>query len=545
MRKNWTSMVLAAALVAVGIAGPVASYAQSSGSDSVIDVDFRDAPMRDAVRELMRLTGLSIVFESSDKEFPDVDLSLKGVTAEDALRYVCQSVGVYLRKDDNGVFIISRIRPEEKKPTSTGAPAPEVKKKVYKIHLQRADAETVYNYITKGIVFDPVKGFVEMNRMYDSVTMSNRGLKTYDVFSKDDTVNRPTSTTANPKPLNGLEASDSIVLPGEGAAQRPGGGGGGQLGGGALGGQLGGGGQGGNLGGGGLGQGGQGGNLSGGQGLIPELDYITFDPNDNSIIIRATEREWQDLQSWIEQWFDFAPRQVTIRVQFVTTTSSNSRSLGFDWLYARGGFVTGNAPGSFAQSADPIFLAWQSGNIQTRLRTYIQDGHGKVVSSPTIRTMNNQPAFVRQGVVTYFFVPILQNGPGGVVTTYSPQQLQAESILFVRPRINADDTVTVYLTPSIQQFGQIRTSPDGSFAVPDISYQQIALVARVRNGETIVLAGFNQRTTTGQNKKFPVLGDLPVIGQLFRQFTREQLDSELLIFVTPTIEPEDDNPLGS
>jgi general secretion pathway protein D len=261
-------------------------------------------------------------------------------------------------------------------------------------------------------------------------------------------------------------------------------------------------------------------------------------------LIRATEQQWRELQGYIDQ-FDIVPKQVTIKVQFVTTSSSNTRSLGFEWLYTRGTQSVGNTPGSFARSSDPIFLSWQTGNIQARLRTFLQDGYGSTVSSPVVRTLNNQPASVVQALQTVIFVPTTFNNGQISTTVYTPIALTAASQLVVRPRINEDGTVTMALNMPIQQFGQIRRSPDGSVAVPDVSTQQIQIVARVRSGETIVLAGFTQKNDTFTQQKFPVLGDLPVIGQFFRSTSKDTNSTELLVFVTPVIEdPETSGGFG-
>ncbi|MCC7434746.1 MAG: type II secretion system protein GspD [Methanoregulaceae archaeon] len=557
MRKTWTRMALATVIAVAGLAATPMALAQGTGSEVRVDLNLRDADMKAAIQVLMKETGMSIIFEASEEPFPKVTLNLPRVTAEDALMYICQAAGVYFRKDDNGVYIISRKRPEvkpvETPPNSTVKPAA-LARKVYKIKMMKADAQDVYEQMTVGIVSDPLRGFLEINRFKD-VTSLNRGALTGStpVYMLDhgdrNTTFSPVGTNNSTPIVNRGENANGVTLPGEAAGQfggGPGFGGGGQGGfSGGGGGQGGLGGGGGGLGGGG-GQGGQGGQggLSAG-GLIPEgIDYITYDPNDNSIIVRATEAEYQQLIQAISE-FDTAPKQVTVKVEFITTTSSLSKSLGFDWLYSRGTIFAGNTPGTFARSGDPIFLSWQSGNFSTRLRALLQDGFGRVVASPVVRTLNNQPAFVSQGVNTVIFQSLVTSiGNGQVIRTTNPLQLTVGTQLALRPRINNDGTVTMFLTPSIQQLGQFRRDADGN-EFPDTSFQQIAIVARVKSGDTIALAGFTNKSDNGTQSKFPVLGDLPIIGQFFRSTTREKNFSELLVFVTPTImEDEDGGGIG-
>ena len=94
-----------------------------------------------------------------------------------------------------------------------------------------------------------------------------------------------------------------------------------------------------------------------------------------------------------------------------------------------------------------------------------------------------------------------------------------------------------------QQLGQFRRDADGN-EYPDTSFQFIAVVARVKSGDTIALAGFTNKSDTGSGTKFPVLGDLPIIGQFFRSSNREKNYSELLIFVTPTVIDEEEGGIG-
>ena len=555
MRMTLARTALAIVLGATGLFAAPGAFAQNVPEQAVVDLNLKDADMKAAIQVLMKQTGLSIIFEASEEAFPKVTLNLPRVSAEDALKYICQAAGVYFRRDDNGVYIISRKKPVEiEAPVAPAIKAAPAAKKLYKIQMKSADAQDVYAQMAYGVVLDPMRGFIEINRFKDltnpnarmqsgnpSVFLSSsdeRGLNQY----------RPMNSQmlTNPTVNRGGESANGVEIPGEAAGQLggggsiPGGGGGGFGGGGQGGGGFGGGGQGG----GGFGGAGQGGTLSGGQGLIPaEITYITFDPNDNSIIVQATEQQYQQLLQYIQE-FDVAPKQVTVKVEFITTTSSLSKSLGFDWLYSRGTLFTGNTPGTFARTSDPIFLSWQSGNFSTRLRTFLQDGYGRVVASPILRTMNNQPATVSQGVTTTIFQTVVASiGNGQVIRQTNPINITVGTSLSLRPRINNDGTVTMWLTPSIQQLGQFRRDADGN-EFPDTSFQFIAVVARVKSGDTIALAGFTNKSDTGSGSKFPVLGDLPIIGQFFRSSNREKNHSELLIFVTPTIIDEDQGGIG-
>jgi general secretion pathway protein D len=272
--------------------------------------------------------------------------------------------------------------------------------------------------------------------------------------------------------------------------------------------------------------------------LVPTgTTRLGYDPTDNSIIFQGTDEAYQQLLDLIEQ-FDRAPRQVIIEVEFVTTSNSNERSLGIDWLYERGTVFAGNRPGTFARASDPIFINWASGNVTTRLRTIMTDGFGRTVSKPVIRTMNNQLAAVQAQTQTTVFLTTTSVSNGTVIQSVNPQTLNISTQLVVRPRINNDGTITVGLNPQIQDFGQLRRSADGQ-EIPDVLSQVISVVARVKDGETIALGGLTRKQDTFSTSRIPLLSDLPIVGQLFRGRSQQQTSSELLVFVTPTIVKDD------
>jgi type II secretory pathway component HofQ len=92
------------------------------------------------------------------------------------------------------------------------------------------------------------------------------------------------------------------------------------------------------------------------------------------------------------------------------------------------------------------------------------------------------------------------------------------------------------LRPGVADTGAIVTGPDGN-AIPEQRTQELFTQRRVANGETIVVGGFIRKNNSESYQKIPVLGDLPLVGSLFRTVNKTSQDRELLIFITPTIIP--------
>jgi general secretion pathway protein D len=528
MRLSWATMAFVGAVATALVAPTTSAIAQQSQSQVRINVFLKDADLYEATRMLTMKAGMQFVFEPSTEPFGKVTLKLDDFLAEDALAYICKSAGAYFRRDENGVYIISRSAPKLDLPIDPPAKPTLVLKR---IKVQKADVRNVYNMlafampVNQGIGFEDLKKFKALTAT-DSPLGANHANVNIDTGASF----RPLNLRASQPPA-GAEGGADITLPGEGAGQIGGGPGG-----------LGGGPQGGGPGGLGGGQGqGQGqGNLTAGQGLVPQsIDFISYDPTDNSIVVRGTEEDIADLQRYISL-FDVAPRQVEIKVEFVTTTEALDKSIGFDFLYSRGTLLTGTAPGTFARASDPVFLNFATGNITTRMRTLLQEGRGKVVSSPILRTLNNQPATIQSSIISWIFINNSFISNGTVVTQSTPIQLAAQTQLSIAPRINDDNTITVFLNPQIQSFVGTTRGPDGN-ELPNISNQAISVVARVRNGETIALGGLTDKNDNTNVSRVPLLSDLPIIGQFFRSTQRTKRNSDLLIFVTPRIVEEDES----
>lgn len=507
------------ALLALCAASSIA-LAQEGALTKRVDIFLQDGDLYTATQVLTRQTGIQFVIAPSNEPFGKINLSLRGVTAEEAIRYICQAAGAWAEQDENGVFIIRQGKAEADvvKP-KVEVPKPRVMRK---IQIMKADPKVVYDFVMKGETIDPMAELQELNR-YRDATMQLGGFKPstptsgnnsdftgVTTYPGSDASMRQAPSVAPPM---GQQTGNGVLLPGETARQlQPGGGGPGG------------------------GAGGQG--LTGGQGFVPEgIDRVIYDPTDNSIVVQGTDEAIRLLQQRIAL-FDVAPRQVLIKVEFINTRSNFSNSFGVDWFYARGGIVAGATPGYFARPGDPIFVNYATGNITSRLRASLQSGEGKVLTAPIIRTLNNQPASVQSVTRTFVFIPIADNAAGGITRTFRPEEVTVNTFLVVRPRINNDNTITVNLTPQIEDFVGTVTGPDGQ-QLPVRASNSINVVARVKSGETIVLGGLTKKLGTSNTKRFPVLSDLPIIGQFFRSSERTTNNDELLIFVTPTIIEDD------
>ncbi len=177
------------------------------------------------------------------------------------------------------------------------------------------------------------------------------------------------------------------------------------------------------------------------------------------------------------------------------------------------------AAGNFALS----ILNLGSGNlVNMELSALEADNRGKVVSSPRVITADKKKAIISQGTE----IPYLTAAASGATTVaFKPAVLE----LAVTPRITPDDRIIMDLEVKKDSVGQIFSG------IPSVDTKKVNTQVLVDNGDTIVLGGIFEQTTRTTVDKVPVLGDIPVVGYLFKRTVKQDDKTELLIFVTPKI----------
>jgi type IV pilus assembly protein PilQ len=171
--------------------------------------------------------------------------------------------------------------------------------------------------------------------------------------------------------------------------------------------------------------------------------------------------------------------------------------------------------------------------IDLELSAAQNEGRSEVISSPRVITANQKQATIMQGVE----IPYQESASSGATTT---QFKNAVLSLKVTPLITPDNRVILDLDVSDDSVGSLVQSATGG-SVPSIDTRQIITQVLVNDGQTVVLGGILDTTKTKSANKVPFLGDIPVLGNLFKTTTDVNNKSELLIFITPKILREGSN----
>ena len=164
--------------------------------------------------------------------------------------------------------------------------------------------------------------------------------------------------------------------------------------------------------------------------------------------------------------------------------------------------------------------------LELELSALQKEKRGEVISNPRVVTANQKEALIEQGEE----IPYLEASSSGAVTVSFKKAVLS---LKVKPQITPDNHIIMDITVHKDSRGEIVVL-DGS-SVPAIDTKQVSTQVLVDNGETIVLGGVYEQTTSKDTQRVPFLGDLPYIGFLFKQELNINDKNELLIFVTPKI----------
>ena len=166
-------------------------------------------------------------------------------------------------------------------------------------------------------------------------------------------------------------------------------------------------------------------------------------------------------------------------------------------------------------------------SFTAQLNLLIQNGKGRVLADPRITTLSGRTASIRAGDT----ISILTTTAGnvGTIATTQVQSFQTGVTLDITPSVTPDGGITVYLHPVVNSL--IGTNA----GVPEISTRDTQTTVHLQNDETLVIGGLIQESDTRTTTKVPILGDIPLVGRVFRNDNVQGQRNELIIVVTPHI----------
>jgi MSHA biogenesis protein MshL len=288
------------------------------------------------------------------------------------------------------------------------------------------------------------------------------------------------------------------------------------------------------------------------------------------INVRATNKQHEKVQEFLDKVMGSARRQVLIEATIVEVRLNDSYQAGIDWAKiagANGGLsfgqqlgsqVTVNAAGLPTTSANAFgvkptagFVAAyvnpksMFGNIAASINLLEQFGKTAVLSSPKLMVLNNQTAVLKVVDNLVYFTVKSQTSQGGVSgNTLTSIETTAHTVpvgvvMTVTPQINNTGNVNINVRPTVSRVVSYKADPSPNLTVesliPEIQVREMESMLQIASGNTAVLGGLMQDEAVNNTDKVPGVSKVPVVGKVFTGKNDASRKTELVIFLRPTV----------
>lgn len=317
---------------------------------------------------------------------------------------------------------------------------------------------------------------------------------------------------------------------------------------------------------------------------------VIANPETGVISVRATNKQHEKVQEFIDRVMGSARKQVLIEATIVEVILNDSFQAGIDWSRLNNsannsGFVFGQTLGNKGVVFNPnvnfnpntgagvntqfgageanafgttptagfvagyINPASAIGNIAASITLLKQFGDTKVLSSPKLMVLNNQTAVLKVvDNLVYFTVQAQQSTVGGTVGgtlatfTTTPNTVPVGVVMSVTPQINDGSDVNINVRPTISRVVGFVRDPNPQLVqiqslIPQIQVREMESILQIGSGNTAVLGGLMQDEIYRNTDKVPGLSDVPGVGNVFRGKNDATRKTELVIFLRPTVIP--------
>jgi type IV pilus assembly protein PilQ len=290
--------------------------------------------------------------------------------------------------------------------------------------------------------------------------------------------------------------------------------------------------------------------------LLSEGGSITVDERTNTLIIKDTQIKVDKAKELVRR-LDTQTPQVLIQAQIIEASTDFSRELGIQWGGRWGGgkegekhdIVLGGAGGLETLNADDLVVDLPAGvgtgaggaiefaitnlknlgYLKAQISAMEEKGQGRIISSPRITTLDHKEASIEQGLRVPYPASVSEEGELGY------EFIEANLKLTVTPHVTGDGFVRMEIVVK-------KDSPDFSktvgVGVPSIDKKEAKTEVLVKNGEVVVIGGIYTQEQSGPTiAGVPWLYKIPLLGWLFHKRSKTENKRELLIFITPSIQP--------
>jgi len=296
-----------------------------------------------------------------------------------------------------------------------------------------------------------------------------------------------------------------------------------------------------------------------------EASSVIPNPEASLLTVRASARQHEKLQEFLDQVLMNARRQVLIEATLIEVRLSNNYQQGIDW-----GIFSGLAGFQFLQgalyrttppatppippvggitapvTANILTGQYNSANFKATVQLLETFGNVRVLSSPRISAINNQTAILKVvNNIVYFNVNSnTTQAQTTALTTFTttPQTVPVGIVMNITPQISDSDAVLLSVKPSISRIIDFKNDPNPALAaagvtnpVPQIAIREMESVMRLTTGQIAVMGGLIQDELTDNEDSIPFINRLPILGSVLANRNILNVKTELVIFLRPIV----------
>ncbi len=283
---------------------------------------------------------------------------------------------------------------------------------------------------------------------------------------------------------------------------------------------------------------------------------VVISPQAGVVVVKGLPSELETIGKYLKQAQLTLQRQVILEAKVLEVQLGSGYQAGVDWqaVLSKKNETNGNL--GYGQSSEPLQntiggvfgLTANFSDFTALIELLETQGQVQVMSSPRVSTLNNQKAVIKVGTDEFFVTEVSTTTTTGTATTTTPDieltPFFSGIALDVTPQVSKDGEITLHIHPSISEVSdQTKTIVLGSevleLPLAQSTIRESDSVVRASSGQVIVIGGLMQTRSSDNQAKTPALGDLGVVGGLFRQERQSTIKSELVILLKPTLAGED------
>lgn len=273
--------------------------------------------------------------------------------------------------------------------------------------------------------------------------------------------------------------------------------------------------------------------------LEENVGSVKSDERTNTLVITALPHNMEKVERLIEA-FDIQTKSVFIDAQILELTLNDNYYYGIDWSKLFKGVdgltLDGVYPFTSTSSSYMKLTLGElaSDNYEATINLLKDVGKIKIVSSPQIYVNNNEEAKFMVGTREAYVTTTVSTGEVTTTTSESVEFIEVGVNLYVTPVINKEGYVRLHIKPEVSSVRDWLETSEGN-KIPIVETSNVETDVLVKDGRTIILAGLIKETEEESESKTPLLGDIPFLGNAFRNVKKEKERKELVILLTPRV----------